>query len=102
MYELWLPSVFQSDRLHHPIFRMTCKITPNLLIPVFVLLGCDGGTTNDTSPISYLQSEATILSSYYGLDELPPPIVILCQGLGSVGEDGMPVTFSEQIDAESL
>jgi len=81
---------------------MICKITPYLLIPVFVLLGCDGGTNNDTSAISYLQSEATILSSYYGLDELPPPIMILCQGLGSVGEDGMPVTFSEQIDAESL
>jgi FAD/FMN-containing dehydrogenase len=81
---------------------MTRRITPTLLILVFVLLGCDEGTTMDTSSVSYLQSEATILSSYYGLDELPPPIVILCQGLSSVGEDGMPVTFSEQIDAESL
>lgn len=52
--------------------------------------------------MDYLPSEATILSSYYGLDELPRQIVILCQGLGSLGEDGMPVIFSEQIDDESL
>lgn len=42
-----------------------------------------------------------ILSAYHGLDSLPPLARLLC-GRGVTGQDGMPVTFSNQIDIESV
>jgi len=49
----------------------------------------DSGAPNAPAP-------ARILSAYYGLDALPLVANFLCFGIA--GEDGMPVTFSVQLD----
>lgn len=46
-------------------------------------------------------SRASILSAYYGLDELPPRVVRLCN-LRSVRQNGVPVTFSVRLKADTL
>ena len=56
----------------------------------------DTDTDTDTDP-----ANASILSAYYGLDELPPAVAVLC-GAEGVGEDGMPVIFSVQLDDDSV
>ncbi|MEL6183568.1 MAG: hypothetical protein AAFU79_03020 [Myxococcota bacterium] len=43
-----------------------------------------------------------ILSAYYGLDKLPLPVLRLCPLKRSVGADGMPVTFSVQLDPDTV
>ncbi len=50
---------------------------------------------NDCSP------KAAILEAYYGLDMLPPQASLLC-GRNVEGLDGLPVTFSVQLDALSI
>lgn len=45
---------------------------------------------------------ARILSAYHGLDQLPAPIVRLCPGTLSLRQDGMPVTFSVQLEPDSV
>ena len=48
------------------------------------------------------EGNARILSVYHGLDPLPPRATALC-GLPPVGgQDGMPVTFSVQINSETV
>ncbi len=44
---------------------------------------------------------AKILSAYHGLDELPARANLLC-GMNVAGQDGMPLTFSVQIDGDSI
>jgi hypothetical protein len=56
-------------------------------------------TASDTTGGS--ENAPTILSAYYGLDMLPAAAALLC-GMASVGEDGMPVTFSVQLDAATV
>ncbi|MEM6929886.1 MAG: hypothetical protein AAF602_23315 [Myxococcota bacterium] len=46
-------------------------------------------------------SSARILSAYYGLDQLPPRVARIC-GLAGVRRDGMPVTFSVKLRADSI
>lgn len=70
-----------------------------------ILLGmfgtaCSSGDSSDTEP-TVGSADASILSAYYGLDELPAAVALLC-GAESVGEDGMPVTFSVQLDEDSV
>jgi hypothetical protein len=48
------------------------------------------------------ESEARILSVYHGLDPLPPRATILCGLPPAGGMDGMPVTFSVQINSASV
>lgn len=49
------------------------------------------------------ESEARILSVYHGLDPLPPLATALLCGLPPAGgQDGIPVTFSVQIDSASV
>jgi len=43
----------------------------------------------------------SILSAYHGLDELPFPANLLC-GFNVAGDDGMPVVFSTQLQADSV
>lgn len=45
--------------------------------------------------------ETRILSAYHGLDELPRRANIFC-GTDVAGEDGMPITFSSQINGETV
>ncbi|MEO0606536.1 MAG: hypothetical protein AAF211_34230, partial [Myxococcota bacterium] len=46
-------------------------------------------------------SSARILSAYYGLDRLFPLVARIC-GLAGVRRDGMPVTFSVKLKADSI
>lgn len=48
------------------------------------------------------EREARILSVYHGLDPLPPRATALCGMAPVAGQDGMPVTFSVQIDIETV
>ena len=47
-------------------------------------------------------TDARILSVYHGLSPLPPRATRLCGLPPAAGQDGMPVVFSVQIDAESI
>ena len=48
------------------------------------------------------QPAPRILSAFYGLDKLPLPILRLCPLKRSLGADGMPVTFSVQLDHDTV
>jgi hypothetical protein len=48
------------------------------------------------------EREARILSVYHGLDPLPPRATMLCGLPPAGGQDGMPVTFSVQINSASV
>ena len=48
------------------------------------------------------EKEIRILSAYHGLDPLPPLATRLCGLPPARGQDGMPVTFSVQIDSASI
>lgn len=48
------------------------------------------------------ESEARILSFYHGLDPIPPRATGLCGLPPTGGQDGMPVTFSVQINSETV
>ena len=61
---------------------------------------CSGGDSTDSRP-TVGPADASILSAYYGLDELPAGVALIC-GAESVGQDGMPVTFSVQLDEDSV
>ena len=61
---------------------------------------CSGGDSTDSQP-TVGPADASILSAYYGLDELPAGVALVC-GAESVGQDGMPVTFSVQLDEDSV
>lgn len=80
-------------------------------LAVFVLAlaaapgGCrQGGGEAAQSPKPAVASTeaAQILSSYYGLDKLPMPILRLCPGKMSLRHNGMPVTFSVQLDGTTV
>ncbi len=47
-------------------------------------------------------TDARILSIYHGLDPLPPLATRLCGLPPAAGQDGMPVVFSVQINAQSI
>lgn len=55
-----------------------------------------------TSAASEAEPAARILSAYYGLDQMPTPVIRLCPGTRSIGADGMPVTFSVRIDSATV
>jgi hypothetical protein len=62
----------------------------------------DAGTDSETDADSdTVPADASILSAYYGLDELPAAVALLC-GAEGVGQDGMPVVFSVQLDDDSV
>ena len=46
-------------------------------------------------------SNASILSAYHGLDQLPAVASVLC-GFNVAGDDGMPVVFSTQLQVDSV
>jgi hypothetical protein len=46
-------------------------------------------------------SNASILSAYHGLDQLPAVASLLC-GLNVAGDDGIPVVFSTQLQVDSV
>ena len=48
------------------------------------------------------ENEIRILSAYHGLDPLPPRATRLCGLPPASGQDGMPVTFSVQINSASV
>ena len=57
--------------------------------------------TGSTTVPTTTDTDATILAAYYGLDALPAAVALLC-GAEGVGQDGMPVTFSVQLDEDSV
>ncbi len=63
----------------------------------------DDPPTSDTPAIDDgLPADARILSAYYGLDELPGVVIRLCRTPRAIGDDGMPVTFSARLDADTV
>jgi len=71
------------------------------------LLACsEGSPAAPSSSASATEDEAPtsagILSAYYGLDELPAPVVRLCRTPRAIGADGLPVTFSARLDPDSV
>ena len=61
----------------------------------FVLVNSDGdGGTGQPQ-------NSSILSAYHGLDQLPFAASLLC-GFNVAGDDGMPVVFSTQLQADSV
>lgn len=48
------------------------------------------------------ESNGRILSAFHGLDPIPPRATRLCGMLPVEGQDGMPVTFSVQINGETV
>ena len=80
-----------------------------LVLALIALVGCAGNAgTNaddegtdggDTDPGS--ETTARILEVYYGLDSLPALASALC-GSNVAGQDGVPVTFSVQLDGASV
>lgn len=48
------------------------------------------------------ESNGHILSAFHGLDPIPPRATALCGMLPVSGQDGMPVTFSVQINGETV
>ena len=56
--------------------------------------------TDENGDTGQLQN-ASILSAYYGLDQLPFAASILC-GFNVAGDDGMPVVFSTQLQVDSV
>jgi hypothetical protein len=52
--------------------------------------------------IAESEKEMRILSAYHGLDPLPPRATRLCGMPPAGGQDGMPVTFSVQINSASV
>lgn len=74
-----------------------------LLAAATVAAACSGRGSASPAPRADTKDvPPRILSAYHGLDELPLPIVRLCPGRRSVGDDGMPVTFSVQLDGETV
>lgn len=74
------------------------------LVALAVLLAviAAAASCTDGSPQSQpADTDARILSAYYGLDELPAGATLLC-GAMVAGEDGMPVVFSVQLDEDTI
>ncbi|MGB0544542.1 MAG: hypothetical protein ACPGPI_12620, partial [Longimicrobiales bacterium] len=66
-------------------------------------VGCDGVTVEHDVGLPDVGSDtmARILAVYYGLDELPLAASLLC-GTVVAGQDGVPVTFSAQLDGATV
>ena len=108
--------------LHRSLARSTrvgsCGGGPLALVPLFlcVAVGCSdireqmrfaNSDPNDTTETTVAPaapgSEVSLLSAFYGLDDALPPLgrFLVCNGEG-LGDDGMPVIFSEEVDLESV
>ena len=74
-----------------------------LVLALTALVGCDGVTVEHDVDLPDAGSDtmASILAVYYGLDELPMAASLLC-GAIVAGQDGVPVTFSVQLDAATV
>jgi hypothetical protein len=79
---------------------MNPKYTLSLML---ALVGCDGITVEHDVGLPDAGSDTMprILSVYYGLDELPLAASLLC-GAVVAGQDGVPVTFSVQLDGATV
>lgn len=80
-----------------PLLTLTLALT--------CLAGCaqDGGSSTGSDSDAEGSASAEILEVYYGLDALPEMINQLCPNPGDfTGADGVPVTFSVQLDGSSL
>jgi hypothetical protein len=75
----------------------------SFVLALTTLVGCDSGTSALDDGLFDAGSDtmARILEVYYGLDELPPAANLLCAGVVA-GQDGVPVTFSVQLDGASV
>ena len=71
----------------------------------FAACGGDGSAagTSDAPNLDAPGDEGPrILEFYYGLDMLPPIANLLCMNMVVAGQDGAPVTFSVQLDGDSV
>lgn len=82
--------------------RRTASGSAAFLAFVLASVGCTGDDPGaDAASSDTADSPPRILSAYHGLDELPPGVALIC-GAGSIGEDGLPVVFSVQLDEDSV
>ena len=80
--------------------RTCCLHSVASLLVGTMAAACSGDASTDSQP-TVGPADASILSAYYGLDELPAAVAVLC-GAEGVGQDGMPVIFSVQLDDDSV
>ncbi len=82
---------------------VACLLTLVLAFTAPIGCGGTGGSNGFDSggPETGSETTARILAVYYGLDELPPAANFLC-GVPVAGQDGVPVTFSVQLDGASV
>jgi hypothetical protein len=87
--------------------RSLCLIA--LALSFGIVSGCEKenlATENNGIPtdmgLSATSNEARILSAYHGLDPIPARATALCGMLPVSDQDGMPVTFSVQINSETV
>ena len=85
---------------------MNPKYTLGLMLAGIITasVGCDDGITVEHDvglPDAGSDTMARILAVYYGLDELPLAASLLC-GTVVAGQDGVPVTFSAQLDRATV
>ena len=90
---------------------------PLALVPLFLCfaVGCsdvreqlgfsnsDPNDTTETTVAPAPGSDVSLLSAFYGLDDALPPLgrLLVCDFEG-LGDDGMPVIFSKEVDLESV
>ncbi|MDE3015277.1 MAG: hypothetical protein OXU33_14515, partial [Gemmatimonadota bacterium] len=84
---------------------MNPKYTLGLMLAGIITasVGCDGVTVEHDVGLPDAGSDTMprILAVYYGLDELPMAASLLC-GTVVAGQDGVPVTFSAQLDGATV
>lgn len=69
-----------------------------LLLAMPPILGCSSSDAGTDAPPA---TGASVLSAYHGLDQLPAQVAQIC-GVAAIGEDGMPVTYSVQLDGKTV
>ncbi|MEM7412800.1 MAG: hypothetical protein AAF430_21385 [Myxococcota bacterium] len=81
---------------------------PLLLAGCTGILGQSNSDPKDTTETTVAPvgasagSDASLLSAFYGLDDALPLLARFLVCDGSVGSDGMPVVFSEELDLETV
>lgn len=83
--------------------QLSSTAVPLLSVALCACGGSSSRTEVDASPSEDAgsNSETAIISAYYGLDQLPVGVGVIC-GPAAVGEDGMPVTFSVRLSDSTV
>jgi hypothetical protein len=92
------PTIGRRARGRAPLARTALVLTTALAVACAPVASPSAAATADARPPA---TDARILAAYYGLDALPANASLACVRRVT-GEDGMPVTFSVQLDAATM